>query len=140
MIKYLLTGVMLIIILANGLAMADVSEKENAALGIAKAWLQLIEAERYADSWKEAADYFKSAVNQKQWEQSMQAFRKPLGKTISRKLKNKIYATSLPGAPDGEYVVIQYETTFENKKSAIETITPMLDKDGKWRVSGYYIK
>jgi hypothetical protein len=70
----------------------------------------------------------------------MQAFRKPLGKTISRKLKNKIYATSLPGAPDGEYVVIQYETTFENKKSAIETITLMLDKDGKWRVSGYYIK
>jgi hypothetical protein len=68
MIKYLLTGVMLIIILANGLAMADVSEKENAALGTAKAWLQLIEAERYVDSWKEAADYFKSAVNQKQWE------------------------------------------------------------------------
>lgn len=27
-----------------------------------------------------------------------------------------------------------------NKKSAIETVTPMMDKDGKWRVSGYYIK
>ncbi len=48
--------------------------------------------------------------------------------------------TSLPGAPDGEYVVIQYNTEFENKKVAIETITPMLDDDGKWRVSGYYIK
>jgi hypothetical protein len=48
--------------------------------------------------------------------------------------------TSLAGAPDGEYVVIQYETSFENKKSSIETVTPMLDKDGKWRVSGYYVK
>ncbi len=48
--------------------------------------------------------------------------------------------TSLPGAPDGEYVVISYETSFTNKKSAIETVTPMLDKDGKWRVSGYFIK
>jgi hypothetical protein len=47
---------------------------------------------------------------------------------------------SLPGAPDGEYVVIQFKTAFENKKFAIETVTPMLDGDGKWRVSGYFIR
>lgn len=50
------------------------------------------------------------------------------------------YTKKLPGAPDGEYVVIQYESSFEHKQSAVETVTPMLDKDGKWRVSGYYIK
>lgn len=44
------------------------------------------------------------------------------------------------GAPDGEYVVIQFSASFANKKSALETITPMLGKDGKWRVSGYYMK
>ncbi|NOX96543.1 MAG: DUF4019 domain-containing protein, partial [Nitrospirae bacterium] len=70
----------------------------------------------------------------------MQAIRKPLGKNISRELKSKRYRTSLPGAPDGKYVVIQFKSSFENKKSALETVTPMLDKDGKWRVSGYYIK
>jgi hypothetical protein len=59
---------------------------------------------------------------------------------VARKLKSKQYTRTLPGAPDGEYVVIQYETTFENKQSATETVTPMLDKDGVWRVSGYYIK
>ena len=48
--------------------------------------------------------------------------------------------TSLPGAPDGQYVVIQFKSSFTNKKTTIETVTPMLDKDGKWRVSGYYIK
>ena len=47
---------------------------------------------------------------------------------------------SLPGAPDGHYVVLHYETSFENKKTAIETVTPMLDQDGDWRVSGYYIR
>ncbi len=57
-----------------------------------------------------------------------------------RKVRNQTYTTSVPGAPDGEYVVIQFDTSFQNKKSAIETVTPMLDKDGKWRVSGYYIK
>ena len=66
--------------------------------------------------------------------------RKPLGKVISREVKSKSYHTSLPGIPDGEYVVIQFETSFENKKSAIETLTPMMDKDVKWRVSGYFIK
>jgi hypothetical protein len=59
---------------------------------------------------------------------------------ISRKLKTKVYKTSLPGAPDGQYVVIQFETSFQNKKSAIETVTPMFEKDGRWKVSGYYIK
>ena len=47
---------------------------------------------------------------------------------------------SLPGAPDGKYVVIQYDTVFENKSSAVETIIPMADPDGAWRVSGYFIR
>jgi hypothetical protein len=55
-------------------------------------------------------------------------------------VKSKEYATSLPGAPDGEYVVIQFETSFENKNDAVETVTPMKDEDGKWRVSGYFIR
>jgi len=46
----------------------------------------------------------------------------------------------VPGAPDGEYVVLRFETSFENKAKAIETVTPMREKDGTWRVSGYYIK
>ncbi|MDX1777971.1 MAG: DUF4019 domain-containing protein [Thermodesulfobacteriota bacterium] len=37
-------------------------------------------------------------------------------------------------------MVIQFETSFTNKKAAIETITPMMDSDGTWRVSGYFIK
>jgi hypothetical protein len=83
---------------------------------------------------------FQNAVTKEQWLASLKAVRTPLGKVVVRKLKSKKYARSLPGAPDGEYVVIQYETQFEKKKSAIETVTPMLDKDGHWRVYGYYIK
>jgi len=50
------------------------------------------------------------------------------------------YTESLPGVPDGKYVVIQYQTSFAKKKAAIETVTPVLDEDGRWRVSGYFIK
>jgi hypothetical protein len=72
------------------------------------------------------------AVTEKQWQQALAEVRSPLGKVTTRKLKSKQYATSLPGAPDGEYVVIQFETSFEKKKSSIETITPIKEKDGGW--------
>jgi len=115
-------------------------EAEKAAIESAQAWLALVDNEKLVESWQETAEFFKAAVSKEDWQKSLQVFRKPLGKMVSRKLKFKRYTTSAPGAPDGQYVIIQFETSFENKKSAIETITPMLDKDGKWRVSGYFIK
>jgi hypothetical protein len=120
-------------------AVAGSPEKENDAVISAEKWLGIVDTEKYSESWKEAAELFRNAVKQEQWKQSLQAARKPLGKLITRKIKTKTYKTSLPGAPDGEYVVIQFESSFEKKKSAVETVTPMLEKDGKWRVSGYYI-
>jgi hypothetical protein len=128
------------LILAAVTGAAENPDKEKAAVAVAEKWLGLVDEGKYGESWKEAADFFRNAVKQEQWEQSLQAVRKPLGKPISRQVKTKAYTTSLPGAPDGEYVMIQFETSFENKKSAIETVTPMMDKAGTWRVSGYYIK
>jgi hypothetical protein len=113
---------------------------EKTAMEASDTWLKLIDNNQYVKSWETAAELFKNAVGKEQWNQSLNAVRKPLGKVIKRTVRSKQYAMSLPGAPDGEYVVIQYETSFENKKSSVETVTPMLDKDGKWRVSGYYIK
>jgi Protein of unknown function (DUF4019) len=113
---------------------------EQAAIASAQAWLDLVDGGSYAKSWEEAAAVFKSAVGQADWEKTVRAVRTPLGKVISRKVKSQQYATSLPGAPDGEYVVIQYDTAFEHRANAVETITPMLDQDGNWKVSGYYIK
>jgi hypothetical protein len=83
---------------------------------------------------------FFRAIALEQWQQSLETARKPLGQNLSREVKSKEYTTSLPGAPDGEYVVIQFKSSFTNKKSAIETVTPMRVSDGIWRVSGYYIK
>ncbi|HNX33239.1 MAG TPA: DUF4019 domain-containing protein [Kiritimatiellia bacterium] len=115
-------------------------EKEKAAVAAAEKWVALVDGGKYAESWKEAAAYFRNAVPQAQWEQMARAVRQPLGKLVSRKVKATTYKTALPGAPDGEYVVIKFETSFENKKAATETVTPMMDKDGQWRASGYFIK
>ena len=116
------------------------SKPEEEAQKAAEKWLGLVDGGEIAASWDAAAGYFKAAVSKQQWESSVGPIRKEVGGVISRKLKSAKYAKSLPGAPDGEYVVLQFDTSFANKKEAIETVTPMLDKDGKWKVSGYFIK
>ncbi len=111
-----------------------------AAVEAARSWLGLVDANEYGKSWQEAAAYFRRAISKDKWIQALNGARLPLGGLVSRKLKSAVYATSLPGAPDGEYVVIQFDAAFANKQMAIETVTPMKDPDGVWRVSGYFIK
>ena len=116
------------------------SAKEINAQKASDAWLAMVDDGRYSKSWQNTSSYFKNFVDEKQWEKALNSVRKPLGEVLSRKAISKNYTRTLPGAPDGEYVVIQYETSFQNKASAIETVTPSLEKDGIWCVSGYYIK
>ncbi len=121
-------------------ALAVAEDKTQAAQAASEAWLKFVDSGDYPQSWVEASSLFKAHVTEKDWVRQIRAARQPLGALFSRTLKSAQYTTTLPGAPDGQYVVIQYESSFADKKSAIETVTPMLDKDGQWRVSGYFIK
>ena len=114
--------------------------REDAAQAAAESWLKLVDEGSYKASWEQAARVFKGAVTQAQWEGAAAGVRNPLGKVVSRKLKSREYKEQMAGAPDGRYVVIQYDTVFANKAAAVETVTPMADPDGAWRVSGYFIR
>jgi len=114
-------------------------EKEEAAEKAATAWLQKLDQKNYAETWQETALLLRNQVPVNQWVKSLSELHQMFGRKQSRFLKAAHYTTNLPGAPDGEYVVLQYNTIFENKKGAIETVTPMLE-NGEWRISGYYIK
>ena len=130
--------VILAICIAPKTATASESE-EMAALKAAQAWLAVVDAGNYEASWEATAGYFRGAVTMEQWVQAMEGIRRPLGTVRSRALERKMFATQLPGAPDGEYVVIQFNTVFENKQTAVETVTPVLEADGRWLVAGYFI-
>jgi hypothetical protein len=113
---------------------------EVAAQKVAEAWVALADTGKYGEAWDASARLFRDAVPRAAFVQQAGAARDPLGKVVLRTLKSREYRTSLPGAPDGKYVVIQYQTAFANNKDTLETITPTLDADGTWRVSGYFIK
>jgi hypothetical protein len=117
----------------------DSDQRIQKAQSAAEQWLKLVDSGDYDQSWQTASEMFKSKVTKEQWDKAIQTTRSPFGQVLSRKLKKATYADHLPGAPDGDYVVIQYETSFEHKKTAVETVTPMLD-NGEWKVSGYFIR
>jgi hypothetical protein len=113
---------------------------EQIAVREAEGWLAMMDAGKYAESWKASAAVMRGAVTVEKWDSTMKNVRDPMGKLESRKLQSATYTTLLPGAPDGDYVVILYETSFEHKATAQETVIMSLEKDKVWRVSGYYIK
>jgi hypothetical protein len=115
------------------------AEKEAAAIEAANQWLALVDSGQYAESWERSASLFQDAVSAQRWESMVTAARRPFGALISRRVVSASYTESLPGAPDGQYVVIQYQAEYEKKKKAIETVTPLFEK-ARWRVSGYFIK
>jgi len=114
--------------------------KQAAAVKAAEAWLALIDNAEYDKSWDEAAPAFKQKVARSQWVQQIRSVRGPLGALKSRSLLGAKYTTEIPNAAKGEYVIIQFQTSFANKENAVETVTPMLDDEGVWRVSGYYMR
>jgi hypothetical protein len=116
------------------------SDYDPAAERAARDWLALIDAGDATGSWAEAASLFRDAVSEDQWASALRGTRAPLGAVRTRTLRAAHPATELPGAPDGEYVVFEFHTQFERKRAAVETVSPMRDQDGQWRVSGYYVR
>jgi hypothetical protein len=103
-------------------------------------WLAMVDQGKYAQSWEAASDYFQSAMTETDWQRALDHVRTPLGKIVRRKVSTSNYTTSLPGAPDGQYVVTSFSTQFEHKSSAQEKVVAKRGQDGSWRVTGYFIK
>ena len=116
------------------------TEIDAAARRAATEWLKKIDTANYSGSWESAASIFKVAVSVEAWEKAAQSVRTPLGALRKRGEKSATAAKRLPGVPDGNYVVLQYDTVFENNAAAVETVTLAQDSDGQWRVAGYFIK
>jgi serine/threonine protein kinase/type II secretory pathway pseudopilin PulG len=114
--------------------------EQTAAVKEAEKWLAGIDAGNYADSWTNAAEFFQGAVTQDKWVQALESVRNPLGKLEFRTVDSAVTETQMPGASDGKYIVMQFETVFTRKKLATETVTFVLEKDGQLKADGYYIK
>lgn len=101
-------------------------------------WLETIDSGRYAESWDDAAPYFQMQVPREEWIKAVQSVREPLGEIVSRELISKSLHGSLPGVPDGNYVVSKFDSSYNNKQHAIDTVT-LVQTQEQWKVVGYFI-
>lgn len=111
---------------------------ENAA-DIANSWAKILDNEEYKKSWEQTSKFFQGQVPLNKWMKAIAGVRKPFGKFVSRTTMSKKYRNQLKGAPDGHYVVIKFNSKFQKKSSAVETITVYLE-DKEWKIAGYFIK
>jgi Protein of unknown function (DUF4019) len=130
----------LLLVGAVGLRPARAQQPVATAQASVESWLALVDTQQYAESWQTAASFFRNAVTAQKWEAAVKAAREPLGALKSRVMKSVTSTRTLPGAPDGDYRVFQFDSSFEHKAAALETVTAIRESDGKWRVAGYFVR
>jgi len=128
-----------IAIVAVSAGAAATGKSENEARKSAEQWLSLVDAGEFAQSWDTAGAYLQHACTKDVWLRKLDSMRKPLGELRSRKIKSSLFQKH------DQYfladrVRLEFSSSFTNKPTAVETATIGLEKDGTWRVVGYYIK
>lgn len=119
-------------------ALAADADRQKAT-DAATSWLALVDSGNYAQSWKSAGALFQSHITEALWAGAAGATRRPLGAVMSRDVSGIDFHNTLPGAPDGRYAVIMFDTKFANKASGIETVTLAMD-GGSWKAVGYHVR
>jgi hypothetical protein len=113
--------------------------EERAAERQALGFLGYLDHGRYADSYAYTGMLIRTQLDRDAYAKQLEKARAGVGALLSRELIDASYSTTVPGAPEGQYVVLHYGASFANRQQAEETLTLAFAK-GYWRVSGYYIK
>jgi hypothetical protein len=120
-------------------AAALAASADQPAIDAAKAWLVLVDADNYAQSWNAASQFLQSRVTEAQWETVGKAARDPLGAMVARNVASVKFNSTLPGAPDGHYALVEFNSQFAHKAAATESVVLTME-GGVWKTAGYFIK
>lgn len=118
-------------------------DPKAAAVAAMQNWLKEIDAGQYEQSWKDASAHFQNAEPAEKWVEALNHVRTPLGKCNERKLASaalQIDPVHNQTTIKGEFIVAQFETSFENMKYVVETVSFQKETDGSWKAAGYFIK
>lgn len=114
-------------------------DKADKATAVAMEFLQLIDADKYSESWQMSAGLMKERVSEEEWVEKLTKARTISGALVERKEKDSTYSTTAKDSPDGEYISLVFDSKFQRAENVAEYITVMLDQ-GHWKVAGYFIR
>jgi Protein of unknown function (DUF4019) len=137
---------LVLVLLAAGGAQA-MSTAERNALNVAEKWLVFVDDGRYAEAWPRSAASFKAKVSRQEWRDGARELRQPYGRMVQRKAEKIAFISAEAPAGDGAEplktgatVAIIFATKFAGDKTVNEEVTVEYEKDGIWRVAGYFIR
>lgn len=123
---------------------ATQKEEENSSLiesaQVAKDYVDGVDKGEYDQSWSKSDTVFQNTIPQNEWKDFLTELRKRTGKVVSRRLKDQNPAWNPRGLPEGAYMVIIYNTSFQNLPNVEELLTLRKGPDKKWRVLTYEVK
>jgi beta-lactamase regulating signal transducer with metallopeptidase domain len=145
--RYVLAGTVLALVLV-GLMLGpiradDATDAKTVAVAAMQTWLKEIDQSQYGQSWQDASATFQKAISSDGWSAALTSVRTPLGKCTDRKLASALEQTEVPGPTGpikGDFIVAQFNSSFENLAYAVETLCFEKAPDGTWKASGYFVK
>lgn len=113
--------------------------QDPAAESAARAWIALVDQAQWGETWDAAGSMFKAQVTRAEWAKTIESVRAPLGAASARVLQSATRSKSLPGAPDGDYEIVQFHTRYANRPESAETVV-LAHEGARWTVVGYFIR
>lgn len=94
----------------------------DALMDKADSFLGLLDQGLYDEAWLTTSPHFQGLTNHQAWLFKQRLIRSAYGRLVSREFSRLDYRRSYLHSPDGEYAIIQFKSTFDNKTHTVETI------------------
>jgi len=114
--------------------------RETTVQAAARQWLAFTDNLDAANAWRTAGEKFRKQMAAEPWAKALQAQREPLGAVQQRAAVSTSFPKEVPGAPSGNYALLQFRTAFEKKSDGHESMWLEQESDCNWRVIGYFIR
>lgn len=105
----------------------------------ARAWIRDIDAGNPDAAWEASSALLQQSMARNDWQKAV----KPLaafGAVEMRVPTSVAFSIKLPGMPDGQYAVVNYDTRFVGKAKTVESVILRREADGYWRGVGYRVQ
>ncbi len=107
------------------------------AAAAAREELRRIDQGQYEESWSKGDALLQKITSKEEWVSLLKEMRQPFGKVNQRALKRETPAYDPKGLPEGEYMIIEYLTSFDKGAQREERLTLRRGSEGRWRVLTY---
>lgn len=116
------------------------SLSQGELLDKATRYLALLDQGLYAEAWSETSPLFQGLTNQQEWLHQQHLIRTAYGSLISREFYHSGFRETYEHSPDGQYIVIQFSSSFSNRAIARETIIYDCSSDSSCLVRDYILQ